>query len=273
MPVGGHQEDGLDSRAPCGHSCWPSGSRTRSPETARSPRMTSDAPTRAQNGSATPRTAPPGCARGPPAEKSAMSSLMMSMRSWSENSGPRPRRCAGPITSLSTSRSERRTTSMCPLVTGSNVPGYTPMRLYRHAPPPFLVRSLRRRSLSDTEPSLIHRLFELRRPGFGIRSTLPRNWHSELAVAISSPSSRHRSVQIRDRRTTRSPSATLNTRDALGLRARRCGCRAPDSGSAVPPSVTSTIWSVSSHREARRRPRRPCARFTSILRRPGRRGR
>ena len=48
---------------------------------------------------------------------------MMSIRSSSENSGPLPMLVAGPITSLSTSRSERRTTSMCPLVMGSNVPG------------------------------------------------------------------------------------------------------------------------------------------------------
>src|SRR5262249_12277011 len=67
--------------------------------------------------------------------KSSMSSLMMSIRSCSENNGPLPMLMKGPITSRSTRRNERRTISVWPLVTGSNVPGYTPTRSVAIAPP------------------------------------------------------------------------------------------------------------------------------------------
>src|SRR5215468_10957308 len=60
--------------------------------------------------------------------KSSMSSLMISIRSCSKNNGPLPMLMNGPITSRSTKRNERRTISVWPLVTGSNVPGYTPTR-------------------------------------------------------------------------------------------------------------------------------------------------
>ncbi|MNN50207.1 hypothetical protein D3C81_1647810 [compost metagenome] len=61
--------------------------------------------------------------------KRATSVFSIATRSAVENSGPLSSFCATPMTSRSTSLIARPMMSMWPFVTGSKVPGYSPMRM------------------------------------------------------------------------------------------------------------------------------------------------